>query len=200
MRPKPFRRIIACELDAAYAEACEQRLKLSGSESQPIVLVGDSNQRIQDVVAKIPPGALTLAFIDPAGLDAHFETIRILTTGGRVDLLILFADAVDAIRNEKLYRKQAESRLDLVLGPGSNWRAKLDEVLNPDGTRKRKVLAELYKEQLGKLGYIRFGEKTMASGKGPLYRLVFASKHERGLEFWEKVVKKDPDGQLDLGF
>jgi three-Cys-motif partner protein len=152
------------------------------------------------VVAAIPKGALTLAFIDPPGLDANFDTIRVLSTAGRVDLLILFADAVDAIRNEKRYRAQTESRLDLVLGAGSNWRNRLDELVNADGTKKRRALAELYKEQLSNLGYIRFGEETMARGRGPLYRLVYASKHDRGLDFWLKVTRKDAGGQrrLDL--
>jgi three-Cys-motif partner protein len=198
--PKPFRRIIACELDPESADACETRLKSSGTRSDYRVLTGNCNRLIGDVVAAIPKGALTVAFIDPPGLDANFETIRGLSTAGRVDLLILFADAVDAIRNEQRYRAQTESRLDLVLGPRSNWRSRLDELINPDGTKKRRALAELYKEQLSNLGYIRFGEETMATGRGPLYRLVYASKHERGLDFWHKVTRKDPGGQrrLDL--
>ncbi len=40
-----------------------------------------------------------------------------------------------------------------------------------------------------------FGEEVIKGKNGPLYRLVFASKHERGLEFWDKITKKELGGQ-----
>jgi len=82
-----------------------------------------------------------------------------------------------------------------VLGPESNWRERLDDLVNPDGTRKRKALAELYRKQLAKLGYDWSDDIAIRSGKGPLYRLVYASKDKTGLEFWHKINKKDPGGQ-----
>jgi three-Cys-motif partner protein len=196
--PNPFRRIIACELDIDSATACKQRLKQSATISECFVIAGDCNQRVLDVVARIPRTSLTLAFVDPSGLHAHFETIRILTTDRRVDLLVLFADAVDAIRNEQIYRTQTDSALDQVLGPGSNWRTRLDDLLNPDGTRKRKALAEIYRKQLGTLGYDWSDDIAIRSGRGPLYRLVFASKDKLGLDLWVKTVKKDLGGQTRL--
>ena len=63
---------------------------------------GDCNERIHDATALIPDRALTLAFVDPTGLDARFETIATLSSRGRVDLLILFADAYDVVRNVDL--------------------------------------------------------------------------------------------------
>jgi hypothetical protein len=35
--------------------------------------------------------------------------------------------------------------------------------------------------------------------KTPLYLLLFASKHERGKEFWEKSLKGVLHPELDLG-
>lgn len=43
-----------------------------------------------------------------------------------------------------------------------------------------------------------FGRIAMGSPGLPLYQIIFASKHERGLEFWNKVTKKDRGGQRDL--
>jgi hypothetical protein len=39
----------------------------------------------------------------------------------------------------------------------------------------------------------------MPNSKGvKLYHLVFASKHRRGNEFWEKITRRTPGGQLRL--
>ena len=64
----------------------------------------------------------------------------------------------------------------------------------------RSLEEQLYlkKAQLKRqLGYTVFGEMPMPR-KGPIYRLIYASKHERGLEFWDKVTRKELGGQMDL--
>ena len=96
---KPFRKIIACELDEDLASACNVRLDNAYAASRKTVLVGDCNRLIDQVVALIPDRALTLAFVDPEALHANFSTLRTLTSGRRVDLLVLFADRIDIVRN-----------------------------------------------------------------------------------------------------
>ncbi len=32
----------------------------------------------------------------------------------------------------------------------------------------------------------------------PLYHLVFASKHRRGSDFWDKIIQKSSTGQLRM--
>ncbi|MBI2825277.1 MAG: three-Cys-motif partner protein TcmP [Planctomycetia bacterium] len=196
--PKPFRRIVACELNPDLANACEARIANTSAAGRCRIVTGDCNARIHDILSAIPESVLTLAFIDPPGLDAHFETIRTLAAKGRVDLLVLFADAVDALRNVGQYTTQQDSNLDLVLGVDSNWRTRRKELNDCTANRFRILLADIYRGQLRQLGYSQFGEKIMSTRHGPLYRLVFASKHERGLEFWDKVTKKDKGGQKDL--
>jgi hypothetical protein len=116
-----------------------------------------------------------------------------------VDLLILFADAYDVVRNVEFYRQQDNSKLDQVLGPNSGWRSMWDQLDNRQRGNIRRKFAEIYKNQLGRrLGYKKFGEETIKNGTTPLYTLIYASKHERGLDFWEKISTKDPSGQLDL--
>lgn len=198
--PKSFDGILLCEKDVANADACETRLARILPTNAFQFSRGDCNALIESIASQIPQRALTLAFIDPTGLHAHFEMIRTLAGCGRVDLLILFADAVDAGRNAlHTYFEQEDSKLDLFLGANSNWRDRWNELGNANGPTVRRLLAEIYKNQLRKhLGYIKFGEKTIGSPRGPLYRLIYASKHERGLEFWEKVTKKDVGGQREM--
>ena len=173
--PKPFRKILLCELDQTSADACEERLSKIISNSQFKVFRGDCNQEISEIVSEIPQGALTLAFIDPEKLDdLKFETLRVLSGCGRVDLLILFPIAYDVIRNVELYYFPNEnSKLDLFLGPNSNWREKWKALGNTQGPAARNFFANLYKDQLkSQLGYQEFGDKTIDGNHGPLYRLI----------------------------
>ena len=197
--PKPFEKIILCEKDPETAAACEARVRKTLAGTRCTVFTGDCNERICDVAALIPDRALTLAFIDPTGLDARFDTIATLANRGRVDLLILFPDAYDVVRNVEFYRQQPNSKLDQVLGPDSGWRTKWDQLDNRHRGNVRRKFAEIYKSQLSRhLGYKKFGEETIRNGPTPLYTLIYASKHDRGLDFWDKIATKDPSGQMDL--
>ncbi len=199
--PKAFEKIILCEKELAIADACEARVMKTLMGDRCTIIKGDCNEQIHDVAAMIPDRALTLAFVDPTGLDARFETIATLSRRGRVDLLILFADAYDVVRNVDLYRQQSNSRLDQVLGPDSDWQTMWDQLDNRCRGNVRRKFADVYCRQLERhLGYKQFGKETIMKGTMPLYTLIYASKHERGLEFWDKIATKDPGGQLGLPF
>jgi three-Cys-motif partner protein len=197
---KPFKRIVACEKDPALAEALRVRLANSPMPTRCHVLRGDCNDLIDDVIAHIPARALTLAFIDPKALDAKFTTIAALSNSRRVDFVVLFADAYDIPRNvEQHYRQNPDSKLDQVLGPDCRWRQELDELTNPTGPNKRRLFRRLYKKQLERwLGCKYSRNKPIKSERGPVYSLVFASKHELGLKFWDTALKKDVGGQKEL--
>jgi len=197
--PKPFTAILASELDNQLATALEDRLSRSPSAGASKVFRGNCNDRIADIVKCIPHRALTLAFIDPESLNVDFQTVRKLSQCGQVDLLILFADRIDLVRNVDLYERQKHSNLDRLMGPDSQWRARWAALANRSAGNICRLFADEYKEQLERhLGYRVFGEKVMQSAKGPLYRLIFASKNAKGLEFWDKVTQKDRSGQHDL--
>jgi three-Cys-motif partner protein len=197
--PEPFEKIIVCEKDPLLAEACRARLQKTTVASRCEVLVGDCNDLVGEVARRIPERALTLAFIDPKGLEARFNTVATLAKNARVDLVVLFADALDVIRNVGLYRSDPNSNLDRFLGPGSDWRTDLDSLQSPNHVTRRKLFAEIYKRQLRRLlGYQFFGEKVMYCKGKPLYRLVFATNNKLGLEFWNEAIKEDSGGQRNL--
>lgn len=195
--PKPFTKILLCEKDRELATACEQRLRLSPAKNRFRVFCGDCNVEVDRIVKDIPQGALTLAFLDPTGLHLHFETIKRLAEHGPVDLLILFPDAVDAMRNvDYHYFDNPESKLDQVLGLQSNWRQLKAELVSPDAARKRQLFVKIYKYQLRKhAGYEFFADEVILGNSGPLYRLVFATKHQQGIDFWKKSTAKEFSGQ-----
>jgi three-Cys-motif partner protein len=195
---KPFTRIIACEQNREFAEACETRLLRTHIRNRCHVLKGDCNELIDKVIDLIPERSLTLAFIDPKGLDAKFSTIEKLAKLRRVDIVALFADAYDITRNIHIYREEPNSKLDQVLGPGSGWREKLDKLPNPQGFQ-RKLFAEIYMDQLKcHLGYIEMNSQTISGNNGPLYSLIYASNHQLGLKFWIEALGKNVHGQKRL--
>jgi three-Cys-motif partner protein len=195
---KPFRSIQVCELDVAHADALGKRLAAKVPVGRFEVHCGDCNDKINDIAARLPAGALSLAFIDPEGLHVWFETIEKLATCGQVDLLILFADDMDIVRNVDLYYSQKDSKLDRMLGSGSTWRTQWDQLSNRSRTNICRLFANEYEKQLrDRLGYVVFREKSLPDSR-PFYRLIFASKHQRGAEFWDKITRRHRGGQAEM--
>ena len=86
-----------------------------------------------------------------------------------------------------------------MLGASSNWREQWKQLTNRTPQNICKLFASEYKAQLkARLGYVEFREKVMSAPNGPIYRLIFASKHLKGAEFWDKITKRDRGGQQDL--
>ena len=94
------------------------------------------------------------------------------------------------------YIPKLDSNLDEVLGKDSNWRAEWRAAGGNDGSKSRQLFASIYKQQLKKhAGYEVFGQEVIKGPQGPLYRLVFASKNDLGLKFWNTATMKEEDGQ-----
>lgn len=196
--PKPFSKLILCEEDPCLAEACAIRLRQHNASSRSVVITGDCNHKIAEIVTHIPSEALTVAFIDPTGLHAEFKTLMTLTAGRRVDLVILFADQMDIVRNVALYAEQPESNLDRVLGPDSSWRKAWKTLTDHSPSAISKLFTKIFKQQLmDRLGYVFTDDLVLKNSKGdPIYRLVYASKSDRGLDFWKKITAKERGGDL----
>ena len=198
--PKSFKRILLCDINSDACDACDARLAKSPAADCYEIFPGDCNVQIDKIVSAIPRRALTLAFLDPTGLHLHFTTVQKLSRHGPVDLLILFPDAVDILRNaDHYYFDQSDSKLDRVLGERSEWRKRKAELAGADPASIRRLFADIYKDQLRDLaGYDYFDDEVIYGPSGPLYRLVYATKHERGLEFWTESIKKELGGQRRL--
>jgi three-Cys-motif partner protein len=199
--PNSFRAILAIELDSELAAALKTRLEKTPAAAVAKVFQGDCSTVIDQLIQHIPDRALTLGFIDPEALNVDFESVKKLSECGQVDLLILFADRMDLVRNVDRYERENPSVLDRMMGPHSRWRELWAQLANRKPDNICRLFADEYKSQLAnRLGYRAFGEKIMASANGPIYRLIFASKDKKGLEFWNKVTQKDRDGQMGLPF
>lgn len=190
-----FTGIHCCEQDARLAEALSARLARLRSTSTYRVLRGDANARIQELLAAIPAQrALSIAFVDPFGLHFDFKTAEALATR-RCDLIVLLADNMDALRNwARYYLNNLDSPLDRFLGePG--WR----ELFAAQGSGLAARLRDRYVERLQSLDYKHFGfQRVENSNKSDIYTLLFASRSDVGLRFWNAAASKDEGGQQKL--
>lgn len=199
--PKAFTRIIAAEIEDENVHALRTRLRATTAAGSSVVLRGDCNAIVDQIAAEVPPRSLTLAFVDPPGFDAHFETLRRLAFARRVDFLILFADSIDLVRNLEKYASEQGSKVDQMFGPQCNWRAAFAQLQDRTPAKVRELFESMYQEQIRtQLGYKGLRTRPISGPHGPLYRLIYASKDERGLDFWDKTVSKDRGGQGSLPF
>jgi three-Cys-motif partner protein len=113
-----------------------------------------------------------------------------------MDLLINFPLGMN-IKRQLWHQRQkdpnTESEFDRYFGT-PDWRS-LCDANNNIGSR----LLTLYENQLRNLGYAYVGNEHAVKNRGrSLYMLVFASKNQRGEEFWKKVTQVAPSGQRKL--
>lgn len=198
--PRPFHQLIFCELDPELADSLTTRLSRWQSADRAAVLCGDCNEVIQDVVRLIPSRSLVLAFVDPTGLHASFATLKTLTSGRDVDLLILVPTEMNVHRNLEDHHLPKEwSDLDDVLGGDSDWRTVYGSILNQSRTNVCRAIVEVYKDQLRRhLSYEFFADEVIRiPPRGtPIYRVLFASRHQTGLKFWTESTARTRQGKL----
>lgn len=197
--PKPFNRMILVDANEAAIKASETRVRRFGFQGHLIARHADSNAIAAELASQIPTGSLCIAFVDPYSLDVDFETIRTIASKKAMDLIILFSDAVDVVRNvEEYYYHSQSDRLDRFLGHNSNWRRDWDDLRDRSGPNARQLFANIYIRQLRSLGYQYSQSWPLDGPNGPVFRLVYASKHELGLKYCEIALKEDFGGEVGL--
>lgn len=138
---------------------------------------------------------LGLAVIDPEGLQMGIETVRRLSTGVRLDLVIVFMSS---------YVKRFIEHPSFK-GPVGSWidGSTVEQLMLRKSRGEHLACGEILdalQSQLNSIGY-QFGNtltRTVNSQRSTMYHIVFASKHQRGTEFFEKVTARQWNGQKRL--
>ena len=138
---------------------------------------------------------LGLAVIDPTAFQMRFEAVKRLTADVKLDLIIIFMS--DFIRRF-ISTSGFERTMDRFYGTDA-WRALVDERNVGEMITYRRLL-DLYEAQLKTLGYVHVDDtQRMKNMQGrTVYHLIFASKHERGVEFFKKISQLTYSGQRRL--
>lgn len=205
---QPFTAYHFVEADAEAMAALRIRAARPASTAVPSFHELDANSAVDTIVGQLPTEALSVAVIDPTGLHLHFDSLRRLTAGRRMDLIYIFPEGMAAKRNIDRFL-QAESRLDRVLGTRS-WRDRVAAGLKAKSLADPRVewqmlgrpIVQVFREQLAALGYmdVKLGSEVLVRNTKhvPLYYIVFASKHTLGNKFWNAIKRIDPRGQMSL--
>ncbi len=192
----PFTYLHLCEQDQSNCDALKKRIEKHAPTSKYNIYKGNANENIDEILKGIPlRKCLAVAFVDPFGLHFDFETARKLSAR-KVDLIVLLADNMDAMRNWKCYYEaNPNSNLDRFIGE-SGWR---DAFNNSPKEKLPEEFRKRYTEQLRTIGY-SFFETTQVqnSNNRDIYTLLFASAHQLGLKFWDEAKSVDETGQREL--
>ena len=186
----------------------------STTDIQKKFYVGDANIRVKEIVDEIKAidhnrsknqwSSLNLAFLDPDGLELEWKTIENLASVNKMDLIIYYSQSGLTRNFDNYINSDADTIIDKFFGD-REWRIIYKTSLRGETIGVHRKLIDYYKQKLSTLGYVDVRdiedgtEPLMKNSKeAPLYRLIFASKHARGHDFWKKIVKKDAFGQGKL--
>jgi three-Cys-motif partner protein len=190
------------EADRSCFDALQARVnKRAPQKSSNVKMIyGDCNEAIQEM--DVPPGGLGLAFIDPTGISQiAFETVRRLTTGRQIDLIINFPEGMGIRMNLFQYTDTEKNALNRFMG-SARWQDRYRQAptsFNEICT----AIAQEYLDNLKSLGYLAVNSDWIpvkTNQNTLLYYLLFASKNPRGNDFWRKIKKIGPHGQRTLSF
>jgi three-Cys-motif partner protein len=155
---------------------------------------GDCNLVIDDVLKALPANHLTLAFIDPTGLQIRFDTIRRLVQNRKIDLLMTIQFGMGIQMNLPQYIKSQGEALTGFLG-NTEWRNDVEKAGTVFQAGRR--ILDRYMAQLRTLGYLDTKDREIVRNDQNmlLYFVVMASRHALGEKFWREVTKIAPSGQ-----
>ena len=184
----PFSKVIVCDLDHENVEAL--RARSAQYSGRAVIVEGDCNLLIDQIVSEIPPYGFNMALIDPfsAG-QLRFETISKLARFSRMDLIINWPTG-DLKRNYE----HNQDEMNEILGTDDERAV----VGSPDDVVAR--IATL-REQLAPFGYQNEQVRSMEvknSRHVVLYHLVFASKNSKGNQIWKSITQTESSGQRNL--
>jgi len=153
----------------------------------------DCNLVVDELLQKLPPGSLDFCFIDPFKWEISFNSIRKLTEKRRMDLAITFH--IGSMK--RVAHDPPQELLDFF--PDRSWQQEYEKAAET-GKLKGQVLLEAYKCGLANLGYKDIKDYVLEVNRRntPLYYLIFASKHHRGGDFWDKIAGRSEAGQLRM--
>ena len=207
----PFSDYVFVDKDPKNVEVLALRCKYADIKANVQVNTGDGNQLVHEIVDAINqadqkyipgvPPSINLAFLDPYGLGVKWDTVAKLATVNRMDLIIHYSQQGLTRNFENCYHSDDDTAIDEFFGD-RNWRGIYEKFRANMPTSAHPPLIDYYRQKLEALGYVSIHDvgplMRNVQRNAPLYRLLFASKHPLGYEFWEKVTKTDSHGQQKL--
>lgn len=202
----PFTDYWFVDNDQNNIKALSIRYKASPYADRVVCEHGDSNEKVIEIVKNLRSRpSLNLAFLDPEGLELRWDVVASLAAIERMDIIIHYPQMGLNRSMPIAYESPSTHDVDNYFG-GHDWRPIYDKYRRSEESFLHRQLMDFYKGKLIEHGYKEalrddeVGHEPLMSNElnAPLYRLLFASKHELGVEFWKKITSREPGGQRKL--
>ena len=82
-----FTKYILVENKPSYFQALTKRVSTHDRGTSAEVLSGDCNELVEQIVQEIPQGSPVFLFVDPRGLDIHWQTVQRFAAHRHLDML-----------------------------------------------------------------------------------------------------------------
>ena len=138
---------------------------------------------------------LGLAVVDPQAYQMQFESIRDLTKGVRLDLIIVF---MSSFARRFINQPTMTAPLAGMIGA-----KEVENIKRLKSKGQRPTFEDLLlpiEKRLNSIGYdyVYAPTRTENTNRQTVYHIVFASKHPRGQEFFHKISQQRWTGQRRL--
>ena len=184
------------DINSGSIDALRCRVANLNAPPAPLYFIQDCNGVVPGLRQALPPAneSLELAVIDAWSWEMSFDALASLTQGRRMDLVVTFP--IGFIKRN--WKKQLD-RLDKFLG-GDNYKQAFLRAMGQDPGKASRILLDYYEGRLKDIGYEHPNDEVWIPNtrQVKLYHMVFASKHPRGNEFWQKIINRSPKGQYRL--
>lgn len=182
------------DIEPQAISALEARFEAESHSARVEFLTLDCNQAVREIRQRLPANTLDLAFIDPTNWQITFDSLKHLTAGRRMDLIITFH-----VGGMKRAVEYAPAALDAFFGI-EDWRSAYAQSAKAGKREGSRILLDCYESQLRTIGYKWAQDDVRITNQRNLglYHLVFASKNPRGEDFWQKITAKSSAGQLKM--
>jgi len=185
----PFTQYFFNDINPECIESIKNRI---GDDSRVAYLNLDCNEAVGKIIPQLPPFSLGFCFIDPYNCEIEFDSIRKLTEGRRIDLIITF-------HLGNMRRGRLTNKLEKFFPPNINLDNLRREACSGSYINGDKIM----KAYIGGLNNIEYKNTEVSAGIRNstgvvLYHLVFASKHKLGQKFFQISTQKSASGQLTL--
>jgi three-Cys-motif partner protein len=199
---KPFTHYVLSDLSQSCVDALSERV---GTRSDVEVVRGNANDadHLEHVARLLNPRALVVAYLDPARpQDLSWTTVEYLATKfGFIDLIINLP--VNSLMRAILGAHRGGGR-----GPGAAGRflnhacphdLLVPSVDRPNTATTISAIRRHYDEQLMALGFKKPARRTINfPADNPYYDILLVSRHERGLDLWNRTNPVPVDPQMSL--
>jgi len=188
----PFTHYLFNDINLDFVKALTSRVSKCNF-AKINIFNNDCNQVIDILISTLPKNSLYFCFIDPLNWEINFDSIKKLTEGRQMDLLITFH--IGNIKREAA--KPPKELLDFF--PPLDWQVMFQKAQKGNRLNER-VFLDAYEQGLKEIGYkvTRDHLFTKNIRNTILYYLIFASKHEKGAYFFDEVTKRSIAGQTRM--